>query len=321
MLLGYKSRKLGYQKKSQKAFLFVIILQILFCQTDYVLRSNEFDSFLFEASLFFSVFSAFAWLGYVQTFVEKKLDLKLTVIPFVVSLIILCINQVTMNDSLFYVIIAMVWLYYIASSVSCLYYAKKTTNYAQKKMYHALAIFIVPMMISLILQPFFSPIPCVCVSMAFSILVVFMNQQEQLISLDPLTQLNNRNSMEQYLFDCMCTFDDNMYLLVIDVNDFKMINDTYGHNRGDEILRDLANQLKKSCVSKSDFVARFGGDEFVIIHKGDDVDNLCACIHEQVSILSVSVSIGYAKYKKEYKRWMDWFGKADEELYKEKKKK
>ena len=333
LVLGYKSRKLGFQKNSQKAFLFVIVLQILFCQTDYVLRTNLFDTLLFIASLAFSMLSSYAWFEYTQTFVEKRMNFKLSLIPLIIGFLFLAMNpfihgvcfvdshQEIMYGPLFYVILGIIWLYYIISSAFCLYYAKKTKNYSQKKMYQALACFIVPMMVAMIIQNIFPSIPVVCVGMAFSLLIVFMNQQEQLISLDPLTQLNNRNRMEQYLFDCMYSLDENMYLLVLDVDDFKLINDMYGHNRGDMILKDLASQLKKACTARNDFIARFGGDEFVIVHKGNDVEELCARIHQQVAILSVHVSIGSAKYKKEYKRWTEWFGKADEELYKEKKKK
>ena len=333
LILGYKSRKLGFQKNSQKAFLFVLILQVLFCQTDYVLRTNSFEPLLFMISPAFSMLSSYAWFEYTLTFVEKRMNLKLSLIPLLIGFLLLAINpfvrgiffvdshQDVIYGSLFWVILGIIWFYYILSSVSCLYYAKQTTNYAQKKMYSALSAFIVPMIVAMILQCMYPSIPIVCVGMAFSLLIVFMNQQEQLISLDPLTQLNNRNRMEQYLFDCMHTADTNMYLLVLDVDDFKVINDMYGHNRGDMILKDLASQLKKACISRNDFIARFGGDEFVIIHKGEDIQDLIVRIHEQTKILSIGISVGCAKYKKEYTRWTEWFEKADEELYKEKKKK
>lgn len=320
LILGYKSRKLGFQKRSQKAFLFVLVLQVLFCQTDYVLRTNHANSFLFESSLFLCVITAFAWLDYTQTFAEKRISFKITLIPLVLSLLVL--YRVDTNQGPFFrLVLGCIWLYYISSSILCLYYAKKTINYSQKKLYQSLAIFIVPMMLAMILQDIFPSIPIVCVGMAMSVLIVFMNQQEQLISLDPLTQLNNRNRMEQYLFDCIHLSDTNMYLLVLDVDDFKKINDTYGHTKGDLLLRDLASQLKKACNGRNDFIARFGGDEFVVIYKGEDVQGLIARIYEQTEELSIRVSIGYAKYKKEYTRWTEWFSKADEELYKEKKKK
>ena len=145
-----------------------------------------------------------------------------------------------------------------------------------------------------------------------------------MISIDPLTQLNNRNRMEQHLFECVRSQDLNMYLLVLDVNRFKKINDEHGHAQGDLALKAIANCIKESCIEKSDFIARYGGDEFVIVYKGNDVEGLCQRIHTYIQQLSfpfdLDVSIGYAQYKKEMRKWNDWFIKADKQLYDEKKK-
>lgn len=58
--------------------------------------------------------------------------------------------------------------------------------------------------------------------------------------------------------------DERLSFILIDVNDFKRINDTYGHLHGDGVLRACADILRKS-VRKSDFLCRYGGDEFVIV--------------------------------------------------------
>lgn len=73
-----------------------------------------------------------------------------------------------------------------------------------------------------------------------------------------------------------------MYLLVLDVNRFKKINDEHGHAQGDLALKAIANCLKESCIEKSDFIARYGGDEFVIVYKGNDVEGLCQRIHTYI---------------------------------------
>lgn len=145
-----------------------------------------------------------------------------------------------------------------------------------------------------------------------------------MISMDPLTQLNNCNCREQHLFECGRSQDLNMYLLVLDVNRFKKINDEHGHVQGDLALKAIANYLKESCIEKSDFIARYGGDEFVIEYKGNDVEGLCQRIHAYKKKLSfpfdLDVSIGCAPYHKDIHKWNDWFIEADKQLYNEKKK-
>ncbi len=84
---------------------------------------------------------------------------------------------------------------------------------------------------------------------------------------DNLTGLPNRNLFVERLSRAMAAAQRNrggLALLYIDVDHFKRINDTYGHDAGDELLRQLAVRLQK-CLRKTDTVARLGGDEFVII--------------------------------------------------------
>jgi diguanylate cyclase (GGDEF)-like protein/PAS domain S-box-containing protein len=88
---------------------------------------------------------------------------------------------------------------------------------------------------------------------------------------DPLTGLSNRIALFTKLEDAInrANFNEaSMAVMLIDINGFKRVNDQYGHNAGDKVLRDIACRLKKSVCEK-DTVARFGDDEFVII-----VDNL-----------------------------------------------
>ena len=89
-----------------------------------------------------------------------------------------------------------------------------------------------------------------------------------LSEIDPLTKIYNR----RYLFHAFPKLsvlidrkDKKLILFFIDINHFKMINDHYGHETGDEVLKCLSNLLVRT-TSKKDIVARLAGDEFIIIN-------------------------------------------------------
>jgi len=84
---------------------------------------------------------------------------------------------------------------------------------------------------------------------------------------DPLTQLPNRRLLQDRVNQALATSDRNgqtSALLFIDLDNFKMINESLGHAMGDRLLKEVAERLK-SCVRAGDTVARMGGDEFVVM--------------------------------------------------------
>jgi diguanylate cyclase (GGDEF)-like protein len=80
---------------------------------------------------------------------------------------------------------------------------------------------------------------------------------------DPLTLLNSRIQMENRL-QYKLKSEEPFTAIMIDVNEFKNINDIYGHTIGDKVLKDVSRILL-SCANFEDFVCRFGGDEFFVI--------------------------------------------------------
>ncbi|MHB8593642.1 MAG: diguanylate cyclase, partial [Acidimicrobiales bacterium] len=85
---------------------------------------------------------------------------------------------------------------------------------------------------------------------------------EELATHDPLTGLPNRSALHDHLTGCIG--DPRTAVVFLDLDGFKPINDLYGHATGDELLRCLAERLRSS-VRKCDLVARYGGDEFVVV--------------------------------------------------------
>jgi len=91
---------------------------------------------------------------------------------------------------------------------------------------------------------------------------------------DPLTHIYNRRYLERRLheeFDRAQRYSTPFSLLLIDIDHFKRINDSYGHQVGDRVLCHLSKQLQKS-LRPSDIVARFGGEEFVILAPNTDLE-------------------------------------------------
>lgn len=90
---------------------------------------------------------------------------------------------------------------------------------------------------------------------------------KQLATRDLLTGAYNRNYFNETIvrdIERAKRHDEHLSFIMLDVNGFKRINDTYGHLHGDGVLRACADMLRQ-CVRKSDFLCRYGGDEFVIV--------------------------------------------------------
>ncbi len=96
---------------------------------------------------------------------------------------------------------------------------------------------------------------------------------QHLANSDGLTAVGNRRLFEDFLADewhRAIRFRTEISLILLDVDHFKLFNDTYGHQAGDECLKKVAGALKKAIHRPTDLVARFGGEEFVIVLGGTD---------------------------------------------------
>ncbi len=94
---------------------------------------------------------------------------------------------------------------------------------------------------------------------------------EQLNKIDGLTELNNRSFFDQSLsreFKQAQRFKSELTVILLDIDNFKRINDKHGHLIGDECLRKVAKAIKTSIKREMDIVARFGGEEFAVILPG-----------------------------------------------------
>ena len=120
---------------------------------------------------------------------------------------------------------------------------------------------------------------------------------------DPLTSLGNKRLLEEDV-DLLIENEKEFVLLLLDLDNFKYINDNYGHHIGDDLLKQIAIKLKKITNDKSSIAYRFGGDEFLIIYSNFNtklnIESLCIDIVEEFnkpitiedSIIPMTMSIG-----------------------------
>jgi diguanylate cyclase (GGDEF)-like protein len=142
---------------------------------------------------------------------------------------------------------------------------------------------------------------------------------------DHLTNIGNRAYYDESLARAILQSsrsDQALSLLILDINDFKMINDTFGHLKGDQVLQNFAGILIKS-VRTSDMVFRLGGDEFaIILQPGDQnsVNKVIARMHHEIknnsflSKLNFSSSVGFGHWQIGLSA-NELFSIADQSLY------
>ena len=150
---------------------------------------------------------------------------------------------------------------------------------------------------------------------------------------DPLTGLANRRLLDERIEEALSSCSHKSHkvaLLLIDLDKFKPVNDTHGHEVGDALLRAIAGRLQ-SLVRSSDTVARIGGDEFVIVIPGmgdtsraqqigeNVIRELSQPIAEDEHTLNISASVGMAFYPDDGLNGASLMRQADKAMYEAKR--
>ena len=198
---------------------------------------------------------------------------------------------------------------------------------------------LMPILIGGILRAFLVSLPSVTFGTTISVLLFFVMQIREQVSIDALTGINNRRQGERFFIRQIQVInqkgydqDGGLYLFMADLNKFKSINDTYGHTEGDNALLVTAEALRDACAQREDrcMICRFGGDEFVLggtFDSDDKAESFCTVLKEAVAkrckekglAYIVSLSIGYERYLPEYKTLKNLLSIADEKMYEQKR--
>ena len=237
--------------------------------------------------------------------------------------------------TLYYIVfISVPAIYIVISSVRSFIRAFRKENYAVRMRYIVCGAYPVIITIFGIIQVAWLVAPVFCFGSTIIMLYVYIISLNDQVSIDELTHLNNRTQLKKYIVGeaSRPNADKTVYyILMIDLNKFKQINDKFGHVEGDRALIRAADALKLACAENEmkTFIARFGGDEFIIVAKTNDekpVRELCEKIKENMKRLNgeakseyeLTACIGYASYSGDVRKFQEALGQADEALYKEK---
>lgn len=355
MALVLIKTRMGNDLRDRQAwFSTVLVVNIAACALDvaWVLADNgyahldRFGSYCINALYYLAAsVGSFCWFVYSERvqnsrFASTKKGLALSAVPLFVSIALITLSVETgwilsidasgayQRGDWYAVQFCIVYGYGAVTAAHALVGAFKKENFAQRSQYIALASFVIFPLIGITLQAFLPGVPLTSVGVAFALLWVYLDMQEQKISLDPLTQLNNRTQLARYVSSRMRHRDPSrpLQLFIIDIDRFKAINDTFGHVEGDRALQRVADAMRAGFAGSSCFLARYGGDEFVLVaESADDCDaglvadtlnaELARLNAEAKAPYPMKASVGCAKCTDEIRTLQDFIRAADKQLY------
>lgn len=282
---------------------------------------------------------SYLWLKYVCTNLDINTKGKILLIPVIVNLLL---SVATYNNGyifsvdkynnyvrgpLFMVPILATYLYFIIT----IYIIIKNKSKLEEKEYKYLLVFEVIPITAILFQVIFIELTLVWASVGISIIIYYLYIQEKLITYDNLTGVWNRFTFESYVTNAMINKKICFSLIYIDLDDFKSINDTYGHKEGDIALKNVAKFLKEYFITTGK-VVRMGGDEFVIVvscYDNKKLEEIVINMKTELNIYNeilkreynIKFSCGYDVYDEKYEDLESFVKSVDKLMYVNKNKK
>ena len=329
-------------------FLISFISNFLFTLVSRVLPASPVTrhaSWLFKTAYHVMLcFGVFAWCGYADTecrgtlFTTRK-RVMLSAIPLGLMVALVISNLWThslftiteggyVRGKLFQLEMGLLVAITTVFSVKLLLHARSETDPIKRGHMKLVSSFPLCLLIAWLLTLAGESFPIISVAITIELLCLYMGTSTQQISMDKLTQVNNRQNLLSFLEYKCVNHSEKLFLFMMDLDYFKTINDTYGHLEGDDALIRASKALKMSCgdhFRRRPYIARYGGDEFIVVIEStkQEADLLLENIHSNLKKLNdeankpynLAFSIGVA----EYHPGMDanaLIEAADSELYK-----
>lgn len=221
------------------------------------------------------------------------------------------------------------YLYYVLAVGICIFgYFRGSV--VEKDLSLRLFLYALIPIIGGVLQIIDGNFPFTVATITLSVFFTFISMQGQRISTDAMTSLNNKFRISQYVESRIKNAHHRPFTLyMMDVNRFKMINDTHGHVAGDHALIVVAESIKALADAFDGFAGRYGGDEFVIMLDQDQSDDpialeetLNASIAKNANLaklpFDVTISVGRTLCDDPKDTIEDVFRRADAQLYERK---
>lgn len=343
----YKS-KFNIKDKANKILITIMILSslVLFLEVlDAIVLQHQYSSLVCITKLInivgfaLSPVVSYLWLVYINKNLDIKMNTKVLITPTIINTIlalttyhngfIFSINSSNnyLRGPLFMVPILITYLYFMIA----LFTIKKNKLKIDEKEYRYLILFEIIPIIAILAQVIFIELTIVWSSVGISIIIYYIYIQEKLITYDSLTKLWNRFTFESYVANSLINKRVCFSLIYIDVDDFKLINDTYGHDEGDIALKCIAKFLKDYFINIGK-VARIGGDEFIVIVDSCSNIKLDKIVYDMEIELhnynnmldgkyNISLSCGYGIFDDKYEDLDSFVKSVDELMYINKKNK
>ena len=183
-------------------------------------------------------------------------------------------EQNELNNLYFPLMIVVPSIYLWAGFGLSVRYAVKSASKMDKRRFLAIGSIPVIVMAFGMIQVVALNAPTFCFGCTVMWLFYYLENMQTMISIDDLTHLNNRGQINRYLEQIHYNKDIRVIIMMIDINKFKTINDTYGHAEGDRALVIVSEALRQTCeqIKASVFLGRYGGDEFTIVIKNPEED-------------------------------------------------
>ena len=313
----------------------------VFPVTKFTVAATNFSNYVIMAAV------TYMWLRYVMAVEqaphrERAINKFAVLFPFIVSTVVLiatyCIAPDVLIDenlrpqpAVYVFLVAVPYIYIMAVIVYTMRRARFETNPAEKRKHLFIGFFPLIVIVGGLFEVVVFPTsPVYCYSCTVLMLIFYIRSMEAQISIDPLTELNNRGQLLRYVSQHSNLHREGLltYVLMMDVNDFKGINDTYGHAEGDRALVIIATSLKTVANGSAhpSFLGRYGGDEFVMIAHlpdGEDIGTLVEAIRGQIEAecraqqtpYLISIGIGYDMLADGEDTYQACMKRADQKLY------